>query len=278
MGTDITPKFYETLAKHLENGIPLKHCSFSPSQRQRAAVCLDVVHKLEDNDMMDVKAYLRRRWGRTDTEIRQDAKVVNWLIAELHSDTKELSRYRIIRNSEKIIRMGQATGDWKAIEAGTKMLYKAEGLDKPESAVDVEANTHMLPPVIVETAPNGVRYSEEQLDKLRKKYHVEKDHTQEMVEAKMGLFIPSGSIFSDTEELECVPPVVPPVPPAPFAPFDSLDSSTPLEPSSPFDPLDLSTPLESSSPFDPFAPSDLSDTSPTDPTIFDDDDPDDDGL
>ena len=254
MGTDITPKFYETLAKHLENGIPLKHCSFSPSQRQRAAVCLDVVHKLEDNDMMDVKAYLRRRWGRTDTEIRQDAKVVNWLIAELHSDTKELSRYRIIRNSEKIIRMGQSTGDWKAIEAGTKMLYKAEGLDKPESAVDVEANTHMLPPVIVETAPNGVRYSEEQLDKLRKKYHVEKDHTQEMVEAKMGLFIPSGSILSDTEELECAPPVAPP------APFDSLDS------------LDSSTALPQFSPFDP------SDSSSTDPTIFDDDDPDDDGL
>lgn len=224
--------------------------------------------------MMDVKAYLRRRWGRTDTEIRQDAKVVNWLIAELHSDTKELSRYRIIRNSEKIIRMGQATGDWKAIEAGTKMLYKAEGLDKPESAVDVEANTHMLPPVIVETAPNGVRYSEEQLDKLRKKYHVEKDHTQEMVEAKMGLFIPSGSILSDTEELEGVPPVQP----AQLAPFDSLDSSTPLEPSSLFDSLGSSTSLELSSPFDPSAPSDLSDSSPTDPTIFDDDDPDDPGL
>lgn len=197
MGSELTPKFYEVLSKHLELGTSIKHCNFSPSQRQRAVVCLDVHKQLEDNDMMDVKRYLRQRWGRTDTEIRQDLKVINWLIAELRGETKELSRYRIIKNSEKIIRMGQSTGDWKAIEAGLKMLHKAEGLDKPESAVDVEANTHMLPPIIVDTAPNGVKYSEEQLDKLRKKYHVEKDKTQEMVEAKMGLFVPAGSMLMD---------------------------------------------------------------------------------
>lgn len=204
MGTDITPKFYEVLQKHLENGTPLKHANFSPAQRRRAEVCLDLYHRLEENEMMDQKRYLRQRWSRTDTEIRQDLKVVNWLLGELNEDTKELSRYRILKQGERIVRIGQSTGDWKAIEAGAKLIYKVEGLDKPETAIDVEANTHMLPPVFVDTPKNGVVYDEAQIEKLRKKYHAEKDKTQEMVEAKMGLFVPAGSILSE-EELMPVP-------------------------------------------------------------------------
>lgn len=199
MGNDLTPKFYETLQKHLELGTPLKHVNFSPVQRRRAEVCLDVYRRLEDNEMMDQKRYLRQRWGRTDTEIRQDLKVINWLLGELNEDSKELSRYRLKKQGERIIRMGQATGDWKAIEAGSKLIYKVEGLDKPETAIDVEANTHMLPPVFVDTPKNGVVYDETQLDRLRKKYHAEKDKTQEMVEAKIGIFIPAGSTFSDED-------------------------------------------------------------------------------
>lgn len=200
MGTELTPKFYEVLQKHIENGIPLDHMSFSPVQKRRARVCLDVIKQLEENDMMDTKKYLRRRWNRTETEIVQDLKVINWLVAEINGETKELSRYRVKKQAERVIRIGQSTGDWKAIEAGAKLLHKVEGLDKPETAIDVEANTHMLPPVFVDTAPNGVTYDEDQLEKLRKKYHVEKDKTQEMVEAKLGIFVESGSVVGNEEE------------------------------------------------------------------------------
>lgn len=197
MGTDLTPKFYETLQKHMENDLPLECTAFSPAQKRRARACLDVLKQLEENDMMNIKAYLRNRWGRTDTEIVQDLKVVNWLIAETQGETKDLSRYRVKKQAERVIRIGQTTGDWKAIEAGAKLLHKVEGLDKPETAIDVEANTHMLSPVFVDTPKNGVKYDESQLDKLRKKYHAEKDKTQEMVEAKLGLFVPAGSLVED---------------------------------------------------------------------------------
>ena len=200
MGTELTPKFYEVLQKHIENGIPLDHMSFSPVQKRRAKVCLDVIKQLEENEMMNQKRYLRQRWNRTETEIVQDLKVINWLVAEINGETKELSRYRVKKQAERVIRIGQSTGDWKAIEAGAKLLHKVEGLDKPETAIDVEANTHMLPPVFVDTAPNGVTYDEDQLEKLRKKYHVEKDKTQEMVEAKLGIFVESGSVVGDEEE------------------------------------------------------------------------------
>lgn len=239
MGSDLTQKFYEVLQKHLELGTSLKHANFSPVQRRRAEVCLDVYRKLEENEMMDRKRYLRQRWGRTETEIRQDLRVINWLLAELRDDTKELSRYRVIKQAERVIKIGQSTGDWKAIEAGAKLLHKAEGLDKPETAIDVEANTHMLAPVFVDTPKNGVKYDEAQLDKLRKKYHAEKDKTQELVEAKMGLFVEAGSIVSDTEE--------------PMARLVGFRTDYTMEPQS-----DMQA--------------------PTPVNIFDDDDPDDDGM
>lgn len=200
MGTDVTDKFYEVLQKHIEQGVPIKHCNFSPAQKRRAIVCMDTYHKLEENEMMNAKRYLRERWGRSDTEIRQDMKVIDWLLAELEGETKALSRYRVLKQGERMISMGQSTGDWKPIEAGSKLIIKAAGLDRPDAAVDVESNTHILPPVIVDVAPNGIKYSEEEIDKLRKKYNVEKDKTQEMVEAKIGLFVPAGSILSDVPQ------------------------------------------------------------------------------
>lgn len=205
MGTDLSPKFYDVLQKHLENGQPIKDMNFSPGQKRRAEVCLDVYRQLQDNPMMDVRKYLRRKFGRTDTELRQDLKVVAYLSAELNEDTKELSQYRIREAALKTMRIGDATGDWKALEAGAKLLYKAEGLDKPESAIDIEQNTYTLQPVLV-AAPKGKQeYDERMLDKLRKKYHAEKDKTQEMVEAKMGMFIPAGSLLMEEDFADPVP-------------------------------------------------------------------------
>ena len=199
MGTDLSPKFYDVLQKHLENGQPIKDMNFSPVQKRRAEVCLDVYRQLQDNPLMDIRKYLRRKFGRTETELRQDLKVVAYLTAELNQDTKELSQYRIREAALKTMRIGDATGDWKALEAGAKLLYKSEGLDKPESAIDIEQSTYTLQPVLV-AAPKGKQeYDEKMLDKLRKKYHADKDKTQEMVEAKLGMFVPAGSLLMEED-------------------------------------------------------------------------------
>lgn len=205
MGTDITPKFYEVLQKHLESGVPLKDMQMTDDQRRRATVCLDVYQRLQENDMMDVKAYLRRRHRRTVTEIRQDVKVINYLLAELDGDSRELSRYRVRRAAEKAMRMGEAQGDWKPMLEGAKTLIKIEGLDQPEQAIDIEQTINPLPYVLV-SAPKGKQeYDERMLDKLRKKYHAEKDKTQEMVEAKLGMFVPAGSLVVDNDFADMEP-------------------------------------------------------------------------
>lgn len=213
MGSSLSPKFYDLLQKHLDTGVPVADMAFSEEQKERALICLDVHRRLEENDMMDVDKYLRNKYHRTTTQIRQDKNVINYLLAELNSESKELSRYRIRRVAEKTIRMGEASGDWKPMIEGAKMLHKIEGLDKPETAEDIEQNTYTLPPVFTtdftKVDPDAQRYSEADIERLRKKYHVQKDKTQEMVEAKLGLFIPAGSTLEEEEEEIPIPPIDP---------------------------------------------------------------------
>lgn len=206
MGSDISDKFFNLMQKHLENGVSIKHMGMSPIQKRRAIVCLDAYKKLQDNPFMDVRKYIKNKYGRSDTEIRQDKKVIDFLVGELNQDTKAMSQYRIRSAAEKAMRIGDSTGDWKAMLEGAKMLHKVEGLDKPETTIDIEQCTPGLQTVLV-AAPKGKQeYSPEMLDKLRKKYNAEKDKTQEMVEAKLGMFVPAGSTVG--EEDFNIPPVI----------------------------------------------------------------------
>lgn len=223
MGTELSTKFYDLLQKHLETGVPVVDMAFSEDQKKRALICLDVHRRLEENDMMDVDKYLRNKYHRTTTQIRQDKKVINYLLAELNGESKELSRYRIRRVAEKTIRMGEASGDWKPMIEGAKMLHRIEGLDKPETAEDIERSTLKLPDVIftgdfTKINPDAQHYSEADIERLRKKYHVQKDKTQEMVEAKLGLFVSAGTTLEEE-----------PYPIDPISPIETIDTIDTIE-------------------------------------------------
>lgn len=205
---ELSNKFYEVLQTHLDTGIPVTDLDLSDSNRKRIIVCMDVYKQLEDYPNMDITRYLRNRYRRTTTEILYDKKVINFLVAQLNTDTKELSRYRIKRAAEKVMQIGEQAGDWKPLIEGSKMLHKAEGLDKPESIMeDLEKSIHALPPVfttdVTKINSDLTNFTDEQREKLMRKYHVQKDKTQEMVEAKMGLFVPAGSTL-EVSEIEVV--------------------------------------------------------------------------
>jgi hypothetical protein len=172
--------------------------AFSDCQRKRIEVCLQAFNQLQDNPQMNVGAYLKRR-GRTLTEIRQDRQVIDYLLTELGGDSKELSRYRVKAAANKAMRIGEMSGDWKPLLKGAEMLTKIEGLDEPETGMDLEAQTYTLQPVLVAAPKNGSEVSDAELDRIRRKYHAEKDKTQEMVEAKLGMFVEAGSHISDSD-------------------------------------------------------------------------------
>ena len=203
MGTNISNRFFEILQKHLDSGVPLKDMQFTEEQLRRAEICMDVYNRMQQNEMMDINAYLRNKYHRSVAEIRQDKRVIEYLISELNAGSKELSRYQIRRTAQNVIRQGKAAGDWKAQIEGAKMLYKADDLDKPEQGEDIANSIHELPTVFT-TDPtkinkNKQRYSEEEIEKLRRKYHVQKDRTMEMVETKRNFYVQAGLDLLDRE-------------------------------------------------------------------------------
>lgn len=211
MSTELTvsAKFYEVLQTHLDTGIPVEDLNLPERDRTRIVVCLDAYRWLEDHPFGEVTTFLRNKHGRSMSEIRRDKAVINFLIAQLNTDTKEMSRYRALKGIEKSMRMGDAMGDAKIILKASEDLIRLEGLDKPESVLeDLSKSVHSLPPVfttdVTKINSDLTNISDEQREKLLRKYNVTKDKTQEMVEAKIGFFVPAGSTVPDTayEEYE----------------------------------------------------------------------------
>ena len=207
MGTDLKDKFYNILQKHLQSGLPLEVMNFTPMQKRRAQACIAAYKALQENEMMDIDRYLRVEWGRTLTEIRQDKRVIDFIMNEVSGDSRELSRYRIKKVSERVMRMASNSGNMKMMIEGSKMLYKAEGLDRTDEEIDALQGVNELPAVFT-SDPSKInsnlrQYSEEEREKLRRKYHVERDKTMEMVEAKKGLYVQAGTEVSD-EELDAM--------------------------------------------------------------------------
>lgn len=210
MASELSTKFYEVLQTHLDTGVPVEELHLSPAQMERMRVCMDVYKYLEERDpFADVATILRNRYGRSSAQIGEDKKVIHYIIAQLNSNTKEMSRYRALKGIEKSMRMGDQAGDAKILLEASKSLIKLEGLDKPESALDdLHQSVHALPPVfttdVTKINSDLTNFTDEQREKLLRKYHVEKDKTQEMVEAKMGIFVPAGSMvaMADYEEVE----------------------------------------------------------------------------
>ena len=224
MAGELSTKFYEVLQTHLDSGVPVEELHLSQEQAERIKICLEVYKYLEERDpFADVSAILRNRYHRTAAQICADKKVVHYIVSQLNSNTKEMSRYRALKGIEKSMRMGDQAGDAKILLEASKSLIKLEGLDKPESIMDdLHQSVHALPPVfttdVTKINSDLTNFTDEQREKLLKKYHVEKDKTQEMVEAKMGIFVPAGSMvaMADYEEVEEDDNV--------FAEFDANDS------------------------------------------------------
>ena len=202
MSVNLPTKFFEVLQTHLDTGVPLHDLNLSERDQKRIMVCLDAYKWIESNPFADYTTFLRTKHGRSLSEIKRDKECVNYLIAQLNSDTKEISRYRALRATEKAMAASDAMGDMKTLLDGAKTLIKLESLDKPESMLEDLSKTIYAPPPVFTTDitkinPDLTPISQEEKEKLMRKYNAAKDATQEMVEAKMGFFVPAGSVMAE---------------------------------------------------------------------------------
>lgn len=198
MANEVSTKFYEVLQTHLDTGVPVSDLDLCDRDKKRMLVCLDAYKWLDAHPFSDINVFLRNKHGRSIAELKRDVEVVNYLIAQMNSDTKAMSRYRALKGIEKAMAASDAMGDYKNLIEGSKALIRLESLDKPESMLeDLSKSVHSLPPVytpdVTKINSDLTPISAEQKEKLLRKYNAQKDKIQEMVEAKMGFFVPAGS-------------------------------------------------------------------------------------
>lgn len=193
MAEPISNKFYDLLRLHLETGTDYRYMRFTDDQKKRIAICIDTYKQLEINPYLNIREYLKNRHHRTMSEIYNDTKVVDFITSICQTGGKNISRMRVRKNAELAMKMGYEQGNGDLMVKAGKQLIEVDELNKPETGGDMEEDITKLPIAFTSDArklfPNKGHSTDEQMEKIRKKWGVKKDRIQEMVERKIGEFV-----------------------------------------------------------------------------------------
>ena len=187
MGT-LSPKFLDVLRKQLEYGMTEDGMAYSDEQKKRVRICMELYNLLKQNPYLNKEEWLKNKYGRTYWEIRNDKECLDYIISVLDAGGKNISRFMVKTTYEKAIQMAHEQGDVKNMIAGASKLSDLEKLTEPEQGEDLENSITKLPIVLTQDARKilpGKSYSNSaQMERLRKKWGVQKDLHQEMVDRK----------------------------------------------------------------------------------------------
>lgn len=193
MPQPISNKFYDLLRIHLETGINYNGMNFTDEQKKRVSVCIDTYKQFQVNPYLNISEYLKNRHHRTFSEIYNDRKVIDFIVSVWDIRDKNSSRSRVKRNAELAMKMGYDQGNADVMLKAGKQLIEIEELNKPEAGKDLEEDITKLPIAFTNDPrklfPNKGYSTDEQMEKIRKKWGVNKDRKQELVERKIGEFI-----------------------------------------------------------------------------------------
>ena len=187
MGT-LSPKFLDTLRKHLEIGTSLRHINMSDDQKQRVRICMELYNLRKQNPYLDIATYLKNKYNRTYWEIRSDRECLDFICSVLDAGGKNIARAQVRRTYEMAAKIAHDQGDAKNMISAAKHLSDLEKLTEPDQGEDLENSIVKLPPLFTPDARKilpGRSYSNERaMDKLRAKWGVKKDVHQDMVDTR----------------------------------------------------------------------------------------------
>ena len=200
MGT-LSPKFLETLRKHLEIGTSLRHINMSDDQKQRVRICMELYNLRKQNPYLDIATYLKNKYNRTYWEIRSDRECLDFICSVLDAGGKNIARAQVRRTYEMAAKIAHDQGDAKNMISAAKHLSDLEKLTEPDQGEDLENSIVKLPPLFTPDARKilpGRSYSNERaMDKLRAKWGVKKDVHQDMVDTRAKELLSAGEEVSE---------------------------------------------------------------------------------
>ncbi len=186
MAGELGQKFYDLIRKHMELGISVDCMQFNELQKQRVKMCEEVYMRFATDPYMDLKAYLKNKYGRTPSEIRGDLKVIDFIASFYDQGQRNIEMAQVKHTARLAMRSGAESGDLKTAVDGAKLLTKVSRLDQAEETREDKERLFDMPLVIttdVSRKFDGKKnYDNTELERVRKKYGVKKDPWQEMVE------------------------------------------------------------------------------------------------
>lgn len=194
MATQVAQKFYDLLRKHFETGVPWQNMNFTDDQKRRIEVCLDAYKRFEADPFMDLSLYIKNKWGRTYSELKNDLKVVEYISSFYAQGQRNISTMKVRHAANIMMRNGADTGNMKAVNDGATLLFKLDRLDQPETPEELGDELIRMPLVVTSDVkkkfPSKTSHETEEMKKIRKTWGVKIDQWQDMIENEDGVYIP----------------------------------------------------------------------------------------
>lgn len=206
MATDIAQPFYDKLRKHFETGVKWKDMSFTDEQKKRIEICVDAYNRYSTDPFMDLPTYIRNKWNRSYSELRNDLKVIEFIASFYEEGQRNLSKMQVRHAGRTMMRTGADTGNMKSLADGANLIFKLERLDQPESPEDMDANLAKLPIMVTTNVNQKYKdkhgHDSEEMKRIRNKWKVKTDDWQDMIEKRSGEYVSSGTGNDNEEEEE----------------------------------------------------------------------------
>lgn len=216
MASQFGRKFYDLLRIHIETGIPSSRLDLKPELRK----CIDIVDDLYEhwrhNPSMNTSDYIQNKYDIKDySRIYKLNKALNFVCSLMSSGLKDMQRYKANAYVDRMLKIGDATGDWKPMDKAIAHLTKINGLDQPDPAENIEDQIpkmgYLLTTKASDVNDRAVDHTPAQIAAMFKHYGVKKDIWQQLLEDGKGTadnynedgdYIRKGKSLVDVEDAE----------------------------------------------------------------------------
>lgn len=221
MASEFGRKFYDLLRVHIEQGIKVQYLDLNDEHKRCIEIIDDLYEHWRHNPAMDKADYIRNRYGITDySRIYKLNKALNFVCGMMSSGQRDLQRYKVSAYADRMLRIADATGDWKPMEKAIDKIIKIHALDQPDPAESIEEQIpkmgYMLTIKASDVKRDATDHTPEQMEAFFKRYGVKRDVWQQQLDAgrstaddydKEGRYIrqgrlPERSVHADAEEAE----------------------------------------------------------------------------
>ena len=186
MSSDLSNTMLDKLRKHFETGVPIERMTFTPDQKKRIQMCIEGYNRLATDPFMDIRTYMKNRFNRTYSELKNDIKLIDYIASFFEGGQKNISKLQVRNASRKLMKNGSETGNMKALHDGASLLIKLDRLDQPDAPEEMSEDMAKMPIMVTTDVSrkfsNKRGRSEEEMKRIRKKWGVSIDKWQGMME------------------------------------------------------------------------------------------------